>query len=177
MSRKPDRFPYEPFIENKVIQYFQSRGFSVRRDIKMSEIREGNISVYLHRLDILAVRDDEEWRIECKGDAGGISVDFNTGLGQIIRKMDSENPSYAIAMPYIQQYRDQVDKVPELVSRKLNLRWIWVKKNGEIEIEQSSTQAEKKQRLTLAAKALLPDYSSDNELAAFTVLDGESFYE
>jgi hypothetical protein len=33
-----------------------------------------------------------------------------------------------------------------------------------------------KQRLRVAAEALLPDYAEDAELAAFTELDGEDFH-
>jgi hypothetical protein len=33
------------------------------------------------------------------------------------------------------------------------------------------------QQLAAAAKALLPDYTSDSELTSFTALDSEDFYE
>lgn len=39
------------------------------------------------------------------------------------------------------------------------------------------SEAERKRRMTLAAEALLADYTSDTELTAFTALDGEEFYE
>ena len=35
----------------------------------------------------------------------------------------------------------------------------------------------RKQQLAIGAEALLADYSSDRELTAFTVLDGEDFYD
>ncbi|MSS70394.1 MAG: hypothetical protein EXS64_02790 [Candidatus Latescibacteria bacterium] len=38
------------------------------------------------------------------------------------------------------------------------------------------TQMERKRRLEEAATALLPDYTEDDELTSFTVLDRESFH-
>ena len=41
--------------------------------------------------------------------------------------------------------------------------------------DQSLTKIERKRQLAEAAKALLPDYTTDSELTAFTALDGEDF--
>ena len=43
-------------------------------------------------------------------------------------------------------------------------------------IEASSSHPDKAQRLSAAAKALLPDYSADGELTSFTALDNEGFH-
>jgi hypothetical protein len=43
-------------------------------------------------------------------------------------------------------------------------------------IEQPLTRTERKQQLTAAAEALLPDYEKDDELTSFTALDGEAFH-
>jgi len=40
----------------------------------------------------------------------------------------------------------------------------------------SLAQIERKQRLSAAAAALLPDYTEDDELTSFTALDGEDFH-
>jgi hypothetical protein len=45
------------------------------------------------------------------------------------------------------------------------------------EREQQPTTDEKAARLTAAAQALLPDYTTDTELTSFTALDSEDFYE
>ena len=136
MVRKPNTFPYEAFVESKVEQYFRNEEFDVKIDIKKGDIERENISCYLHGLDILATRGDEEWRIECKGDTANISVNFNTVLGQILRRMDREYATYAVAMPDIQEYRNRVNRVPKLVRKRLSLRWIWVKESGEIDIDE-----------------------------------------
>lgn len=41
----------------------------------------------------------------------------------------------------------------------------------------STIRAERKRQLAAAAQSLLPDYQSDKELTAFTVLDAEDFNE
>ena len=43
--------------------------------------------------------------------------------------------------------------------------------------EQAPEPDTRKQQLAVAAEALLADYSSNRELTAFTVLDGEDFYD
>lgn len=43
--------------------------------------------------------------------------------------------------------------------------------------EHPLSETERKHRMTLAAEALLADYTSDTELTAFTALDGEEFHE
>jgi hypothetical protein len=43
--------------------------------------------------------------------------------------------------------------------------------------EQPSIERNRAQQLAAAAKALLPDYTSDNELTSFTALDSEDFHE
>ena len=42
--------------------------------------------------------------------------------------------------------------------------------------EQSQELKNRKQRLSEAARLLLPDYANDDELTAFTVLDSEDFH-
>ncbi len=42
---------------------------------------------------------------------------------------------------------------------------------------QPLTRADRTKQLAEAAEALLPDYTADGELTAFTALDGEDFHE
>jgi hypothetical protein len=44
------------------------------------------------------------------------------------------------------------------------------------QMEQPLTRMERKRRLSMAAKALLPDYKKDEELTSFTALDSEDFH-
>lgn len=43
-------------------------------------------------------------------------------------------------------------------------------------VETSQQQVRKKRQLSTAAKALLADYETNDELTIFTVLDGEDFH-
>lgn len=42
---------------------------------------------------------------------------------------------------------------------------------------QSLTQDQRRQQMAIAAIAAIEDYSTNSELTAFTVLDGEDFYD
>ena len=46
----------------------------------------------------------------------------------------------------------------------------------ELRLEKPGKRSRKSRSLSLAAKALLPDYLASGELTAFTVLDGEDFH-
>jgi len=119
----PDDFPFEAFVERKVSDYFLSRGFQILDEIP-----------YLD-LHFKLIDNEEEWKIECKGETSSINVDFNTGLGQILKKMEDENSMYALALPDTPSFRKQVEQVPNQVLKKLNLHWIWVNEKGEVKIE------------------------------------------
>jgi hypothetical protein len=116
-----DDFPFEAFVQRMAERYFQKQGFQILKEIPF--------------LDVHAKRGGEEWKIECKGKTSQIGLDFNTGLGQIFKKMDDENTNYALAMPDIPSFRKQASQVPERVRKILKLHWIWVKENGEIEMD------------------------------------------
>jgi hypothetical protein len=44
------------------------------------------------------------------------------------------------------------------------------------QVEQPLVRTERRQQLTAAAEALLPDYAAGGELSIFTVLDSEDFH-
>jgi hypothetical protein len=46
----------------------------------------------------------------------------------------------------------------------------------DLQQEHAEARSEKKRQLAAAAEALLADYTSDEELTAFTALNGEDFY-
>jgi antitoxin (DNA-binding transcriptional repressor) of toxin-antitoxin stability system len=53
--------------------------------------------------------------------------------------------------------------------------WREAERERQLEIQPSFT--ERQQQLAAAAKVLLPDYTTGDELTVFTVLDGEDFRE
>jgi len=64
--------------------------------------------------------------IQVKGKTKAIGVDFNTCLGQIIKNMTNPDHKHAIAFPDINEYWEQVRKIPFWVRKKLNLYVIFV---------------------------------------------------
>lgn len=138
MTKKPNVFPNELFVQSKVSQYFQNEGFDViKGGIRAEDINRRNISHRLLGTDILAMKDDEEWRIECKGDTEkDFGTDFDTGLGQILRRMDCEDPNYALAMPDTERCQKKADELSSLVRKKLKLQWIWVGRNGAVKFDE-----------------------------------------
>lgn len=137
MAKKPNIYPNESFVVNSVVRYLQSEGFDdIIVEVEDEDIKQRNLSQFLYRVDILAFKDDEEWRIECKGDAGNPSTDFDTLLGDILRRMDDARPHYAVAMPDIKGYETKSTKLPKLIRAKLKLRYIWVEKDGTVRIDE-----------------------------------------
>lgn len=122
-----DEFPSEAFVQKSVERYFKNQGFSILEKIPY--------------LDVHAKKEDEEWRVECKGKTSVIGLDLDTGIGQILRRMNDENANYAVAIPDIPGFRNATARLPKRVRRILNLHWIWVKENGEVEIEKCSERA------------------------------------
>jgi len=123
--KKSEVFPYEAFVERAVKKYFEEEGF---RDCD-------DYVPHLADLDVHMKNGEQEWRIECKGKTAAISVDFNTGLGQLLKKMDDENSLYALALPDIPSFREQTNKVPKRVRKLLNISWIWVREDGGITVD------------------------------------------
>ncbi len=120
----------EDFVKRSLVDYFvKENGF---------ELIKSNTPP-LKNLDINIRKENSEWRIECKGCKNGntdnVRTDFNTGIGQIVEKMDELNINYAIAMPDIKQFNNQAVQIPKSVRKLLNLYWIWVRQNGEIYTE------------------------------------------
>ncbi len=119
----PNEFPYEAFVERRVSEHFQNAGYEVSTEIAFLD------------LHFKSAGKGGEWRIECKGETSSIGVDFNTGIGQILKRMDDENSNYALALPETQKFRRQTKQIPPAVRKKLKLYWIWVNEKGDIKIE------------------------------------------
>lgn len=96
MPRFPrgNEFPNEGFVQQAIETYFTSLGYEL--------LEEGFID--------LACRHPEtghRWIVEAKGHSSSVGVDFNTCLGQILKRMgDEESAAFGVAMPATQQYRN-----------------------------------------------------------------------
>jgi len=105
----------EEYVKSKTEGFLRLKGFEI-------------ISSYGNErfIDIVARKDDIEWRIECKGDTKNPSADFNTAIGQIMGRMSGVDATYSVALPYTQQYKKQALKISPVAMQKLGLQWIWV---------------------------------------------------
>lgn len=116
-------FPNEGFVDAAVHRWAVSLGCSglVRA--------EG----YGRQPDLVAVRaNGRRLVIEAKGRTTSIGVDFNTGLGQLLKHMDAEPADYAIAVPDIPAFHTQLALVPDRVRRLLRMSWLIVDAKGQV---------------------------------------------
>lgn len=113
----PHEFPNESFIQEQLEEYFIQLGYFV--------IPEKPIDLKcVHRAN------NETWIIEVKGITTQIGLDFKTCLGQLLMRMDNPEYKYAIAMPDIISYHQQINKVPKAVLKQLNLHWLLISQDG-----------------------------------------------
>jgi hypothetical protein len=115
-------FPHESYIQARLEQYFLNDNNFV--DVKQDEFTD------LHVKNSVT-----EWKIECKGKSQAIGIDFNTGLGQLLKGMEDSSSRYGLAMPDIVPFRKQTTKIPHRIKKLLNITWIWIKKDGTIQFE------------------------------------------
>lgn len=114
-------FPNEGFVQSAIESYFKSQGFT-KLEVK--------------HVDLVCINEkNEKWVIEAKGDSSSVGVDFNTGLGQILKRMDEPGCHYALAVPNIPKYINQINKIPKRVRNLLGLCWIMVSENATIDID------------------------------------------
>lgn len=130
----------EDFVQNNLIKYLESKGWS--KSLQSAELWEQGVDI--------KVRNDKfsrYWLIEAKGDpsmkvinpSGSISSSFNSALGQIITRMHRNGArgykygyKYGIAFPV--SFRKMVlRKIPFDVMDKLNLYLFFVDSVGVVE--------------------------------------------
>ena len=131
----------EDFVQEKIIDYLKSKGWST--SLRAKNLKE-------HGVDI-KVRNDKVsryWLIECKGDASPTAkypkshreVSFNLALGQIITRMQTTGTRaykyrYKYGVGYPASFRDLVvRRVPFDVCDKLNLFIFLVDENKKVEL-------------------------------------------
>jgi len=101
-------FPHEGFIQNTLESYFDKKGFIVE-------------SIPYTDYAGIHMETGEKWRIEAKGFTSNVGLDFRTGLGQLIQRMDDPNANYGIAIPNIPSYIRQVEQIRPWVRKKFEL--------------------------------------------------------
>ena len=128
MANRIPEYPNEAFIENEVVKYFKKRGYRIYSDDEKKK------NEFNKHADIIAENDKQIWVIEAKGKTSDPGVDFNTGLGQLAKKMVSGNRKYAIAIPQIEQYKKQCLKLPNYYRATNELNIFLVNDKGDVKV-------------------------------------------
>jgi hypothetical protein len=114
-------YPNEGFVQRAIEEYFIKLGYN---QIKHSYT------------DLVCIKPNTEdkWVIEAKGLTEDVGLDFKTGLGQIVQRMDSQDAKYAIAVPSIDKFINQCRIIRPWVRKLLQLYWLFVDEDGQISI-------------------------------------------
>ena len=76
----------------------------------------------------------EEWVIEAKGITSATGLDFNTGVGQLLRRMGNTATRYGIAGPDSPTFISHLRQIHPWVRQQLNLHWILVDETGSVRV-------------------------------------------
>jgi hypothetical protein len=114
-------FPREAFVQQAIEKHFESIGY------RLCEATQADL-ICAHP------QTKERWIVEAKGETTAIGLDFNTGLGQLLGRMDDPSAKYAMALPKTKKFIAQCDKISTRVRDALNLHWILVDSRGAINI-------------------------------------------
>ena len=117
--RRIGEYPDECFIQEIINEYFSGNGF--RR------IETNCVDYVCEHPDT-----DERWHIEAHGASAAIGLDFRLSLGQLIRGISRRETKYAIALPDMPQFRNQIKNIEPWVCKVLNLHWILVDQEGSL---------------------------------------------
>jgi len=119
--RRAGVYPEECFIQGVIVEYFSDKGYS---------------RIETHCVDYVCEHPDtnERWHIEAHGASAAIGLDFRLSLGQLIRGITHRETKYAISLPDMPQFRNQIKNVEPWVCKVLNLHWIIVDPEGGVTI-------------------------------------------
>jgi hypothetical protein len=115
-------FPNEGFVQQAIEGYFQGKGYTL--------LAEGYTD-----LACVDHKTGDRWVVEAKGHSASVGVDFNTCLGQLLKRMDdAEVAHFGLAVPKTAQYERQIGTLSRRVRKALDLHWLLVDQEGVVEI-------------------------------------------
>ncbi len=115
-------FPAEGFVQHSIEAHFASQGYEL--------LDEGYTD-----LACVDPQSGQRWVIEAKGHSSSIGLDFNTCMGQLLKRMlDDETARFGLALPDIPPYRKQLRQISRRVRRALNLHWLLVSSDAAVSI-------------------------------------------
>jgi len=114
-------FPNEGFVQQAIEKHFLESGFRPLNG---------------RYADLICTHEKtrEKWVVEAKGETTSIGLDFRTGLGQLLQRMDDPDVNYAIALPDIPQFNKQYKMLPTRVRQLLNLHILLVNVKGNVHV-------------------------------------------
>ncbi len=113
-------FPNEGFLQGALEKHFAGLGFT-------------DHGATTADIDLRHPVTGEHWIVEAKGDTRGNSgLDFKTGLGQLLMKMQDPKASYGIAVPDTPRFLALCAQVSEQTRERLNLHWLLLDPDGRI---------------------------------------------
>ncbi len=114
-------FPNEGFVQAAIEAHVRKLGF---------EILSGGDA------DLVAFdpTTGKRWIIEAKGDTSDPGLDFRTGIGQLLQRMEDPGATYAIAVPEIPKFIRLCDAIPRRVRELLGIHWLLVRETGETRV-------------------------------------------
>lgn len=115
-------FPAEGFIQQALENHFASLGYEL--------LDEGHTD-----LACTNPQTGDRWIIEAKGHSSSIGLDFNTCLGQLLKRMhDDENSRFGLAVPDTPPYHRQLQQISHRVRRALRLHWLLIESDASVTI-------------------------------------------
>jgi hypothetical protein len=122
-------FPNEGFVQQVIEKYFL--------DSKYRSLDPGYTDLIVQHEETR-----EKWVVEAKGETSSIGLDFRTGLGQLIQRMEDSKVNYAIAVPDIPQFNKQYKLVSKRIRQLLNLYILLVSNDGKVKVIKPDNQIE-----------------------------------
>jgi hypothetical protein len=118
----PDEFPNEAFVQRCVERHFRERGFVVDAAVKHVDL------VCSHPAT------GERWHVEAKGVTSATGLDFRTGLGQLLHRMNDETVKHGLAVPAHEKFASLIAQVSPWVRDRLGLHWLIVDPSGAVKV-------------------------------------------
>lgn len=87
---------------------------------------------HIQGIDIEALRGDERFVLEAKGEgsqSAARAVNFDSALGELLRRMNSASARYGLALPAHRQFVGLVSRLPLWIRQRLSLWFFFVRPN------------------------------------------------
>ena len=117
----PPEFPREAFVQKSVERHFLALG---------SKRENGGHADWVCKHP----ETGDRWHVECKGLTTAVGLDFRTGMGQLVQAMKLDKTNYAVAVPRIDAFLRQIERIdPDFVAL-IGIKFLLVKSDGDLSV-------------------------------------------